>query len=148
MIENTAFLLIVGFLLIPFSPFLAIMERFMIGIGSIGMVFLLGVVILSSPLIFFGGIVLIVASAATTSTGLYFIAFSIVSPLILIPLLSVVNEPDINEASSFLIITNTLLVLVLYTLVGSASPLFLPILIAAIALVVGDLMNNRLLEEF
>tara|TARA_B100000767_G_C19460218_1_gene407769 strand:- start:191 stop:637 length:447 start_codon:yes stop_codon:yes gene_type:complete len=148
MIENTAFLLIVGFLLIPLSPFLAIMERFMIGIGSIGMIFVLGVVILSSPLIFFGGIVLIVASAATTSTGLYFIAFSIVSPLILIPLLSVVNDPDIQEASGLLIITNTLLVLVLYTLVGSASPLFLPVLIAAIALVVGDLMNSRLLEEF
>jgi hypothetical protein len=144
-IENTAFLLIVGFLLIPFSPFLAIMERFMIGIGLIGMVFLLGVVILSSPLIFFG---LIVASAATTSTGLYYLAFSIVSPLILIPLLSIVNDPDIHEASGLLIITNTLLVLVLYTLVGSASPLFLPALIAAIVLVVGDLMNSRLLEEF
>ena len=67
------FLLAFSILLIPLSPFLAIMERLLIALGAIGMVFALGIIILSSPLIFLGGVVLILAGTATTSTGIYFI---------------------------------------------------------------------------
>ena len=81
MIYDAPFLLAFSILLIPLSPLLAIMERLLIALGAIGMVFVLGIIILSSPLIFLGGVVLILASSATTATGIYFIVFSIISPL-------------------------------------------------------------------
>ena len=145
MIYDAPFLLAFSILLIPLSPLLAIMERLLIALGAIGMVFVLGIIILSSPLIFLGGVVLILASSATTSTGIYFIAFSIISPLILIPLLSAVNDPDISETPGLLFVINILVVLAFYTFVGSSSPIFLPLLIACVALVIGDSMNDQTL---
>ena len=145
MIYDAPFLLAFSILLIPLSPFLAIMERLLIALGAIGMVFALGIIILSSPLIFLGGVVLILAGTATTTTGIYFIAFSIVSPLILTPLLSAVNDPDISETPGLLFVINILVVLAFYTFVGSSSPIFLPLLIACVALVIGDSMNGQTL---
>ena len=145
MIYDAPFLLAFSILLIPLSPFLAIMERLLIALGAIGMVFLLGIIILSSPLIFLGGVVLILASSATTATGIYFIVFSIVSPLILTPLLSAVNDPDVSETPGLLFVINILVVLAFYTFVGSSSPIFLPLLIACVALVIGDSMNDQTL---
>ena len=145
MIYDAPFLLAFSILLIPLSPFLAIMERLLIALGAIGMVFAIGIIILSSPLIFLGGVVLILAGTATTSTGIYFIAFSIVSPLILTPLLSAVNDPDISETPGLLFVINILVVLAFYTFVGSSSPIFLPLLIACVALVIGDSMNGQTL---
>lgn len=145
MIYDAPFLLAFSILLIPLSPLLAIMERLLIALGAIGMVFVLGIIILSSPLIFLGGVVLILASSATTSTGIYFIVFSIVSPLILTPLLSAVNDPDVSETPGLLFVINILVVLAFYTFVGSSSPIFLPLLIACVALVIGDSMNNQTL---
>lgn len=145
MIYDAPFLLAFSILLIPLSPFLAIMERLLIALGAIGMVFALGIIILSSPLIFLGGVVLILAGTATASTGIYFIAFSIVSPLILTPLLSAVNDPDISETPGLLFVINILVVLAFYTFVGSSSPIFLPLLIACVALVIGDSMNGQTL---
>ncbi len=121
------------------------MERLLIALGAIGMVFALGIIILSSPLIFLGGVVLILAGTATTTTGIYFIAFSIVSPLILTPLLSAVNDPDISETPGLLFVINILVVLAFYTFFGSSSPIFLPLLIACVALVIGDSMNGQTL---
>jgi len=148
MMYEAPFLLAFSILLIPLSPFLAIMERLLIALGAIGMVFALGIIILSSPLIFLGGVVLILAGTATTSTGIYFIAFSIISPLILAPLLSAVNDPDVSETPGLLFITNILVVLAFYTFVGSSSPLFLPVVIACVALVIGDAMNDRMLDGY
>lgn len=145
MIYDAPFLLAFSILLIPLSPFLAIMERLLIALGAIGMVFALGIIILSSPLIFLGGVVLILAGTATTTTGIYFIAFSIVSPLILTPLLSAVNDPDISETPGLLFVINILVVLAFYTFFGSSSPIFLPLLIACVALVIGDSMNGQTL---
>ena len=145
MIYDAPFLLAFSILLIPLSPLLAIMERLLIALGAIGMVFVLGIIILSSPLIFLGGVVLILASSATTSTGIYFIVFSIVSPLILTPLLSAVNDPDVSETPGLLFVINILVVLAFYTFVGSSSPIFLPLLIACVALVIGDSMNDQTL---
>ena len=145
MIYDAPFLLAFSILLIPLSPLLAIMERLLIALGAIGMVFVLGIIILSSPLIFLGGVVLILASSATTATGIYFIVFSIVSPLILTPLLSAVNDPDVSETPGLLFVTNILVVLAFYTFVGSSSPIFLPLLIACVALVIGDSMNDQTL---
>ena len=145
MIYDAPFLLAFSILLIPLSPLLAIMERLLIALGAIGMVFVLGIIILSSPLIFLGGVVLIIASSATTSTGIYFIVFSIVSPLILTPLLSAVNDPDVSETPGLLFVINILVVLAFYTFVGSSSPIFLPLLIACVALVIGDSMNDQTL---
>lgn len=145
MIYDAPFLLAFSILLIPLSPLLAIMERLLIALGAIGMVFVLGIIILSSPLIFLGGVVLILASSATTATGIYFIVFSIVSPLILTPLLSAVNDPDVSETPGLLFVINILVVLAFYTFVGSSSPIFLPLLIACVALVIGDSMNDQTL---
>ena len=145
MIYDAPFLLAFSILLIPLSPLLAIMERLLIALGAIGVVFVLGIIILSSPLIFLGGVVLILASSATTSTGIYFIVFSIVSPLILTPLLSAVNDPDVSETPGLLFVINILVVLAFYTFVGSSSPIFLPLLIACVALVIGDSMNDQTL---
>lgn len=145
MIYDAPFLLAFSILLIPLSPLLAIMERLLIALGAIGMVFVLGIIILSSPLIFLGGVVLIIASSATTATGIYFIVFSIVSPLILTPLLSAVNDPDVSETPGLLFVINILVVLAFYTFVGSSSPIFLPLLIACVALVIGDSMNDQTL---
>ena len=145
MIYDAPFLLAFSILLIPLSPLLAIMERLLIALGAIGMVFVLGIIILSSPLIFLGGVVLIVASSATTATGIYFIVFSIVSPLILTPLLSAFNDPDVSETPGLLFVINILVVLAFYTFVGSSSPIFLPLLIACVALVIGDSMNDQTL---
>ena len=145
MIYDAPFLLAFSILLIPLSPLLAIMERLLIALGAIGMVFVLGIIILSSPLIFLGGVVLIIASSATTATGIYFIVFSIVSPLILTPLLSAVNDPDVSETPGLLFVINILVVLAFYTFVGSSSPIFMPLLIACVALVIGDSMNDQIL---
>lgn len=145
MIYDAPFLLAFSILLIPLSPLLAIIERLLIALGAIGMVFLLGIIILSSPLIFLGGVVLILASSATTATGIYFIVFSIISPLILTPLLSAFNDPDISETPGLLFVTNILVVLAFYAFVGSSSPIFLPLLIACVALVIGDSMNDQTL---
>ena len=145
MIYDAPFLLAFSILLIPLSPLLAIMERLLIALGAIGVVFILGIIILSSPLIFLGGVVLILASSATTATGIYFIVFSIVSPLILTPLLSAVNDPDVSETPGLLFVINILVVLAFYTFVGSSSPIFLPLLIACVALVIGDSMNDQTL---
>ena len=145
MIYDAPFLLAFSILLIPLSPLLAIMERLLIALGAIGMVFVLGIIILSSPLIFLGGVVLIIASSATTATGIYFIVFSIVSPLILTPLLSAVNDPDVSETPGLLFVINIPVVLAFYTFVGSSSPIFLPLLIACVALVIGDSMNDQTL---
>ena len=145
MIYDAPFLLAFSILLIPLSPLLAIMERLLIALGAIGMVFVLGIIILSSPLIFLGGVVLILASSATTATGIYFIVFSIVSPLILTPLLSAFNDPDVSETPGLLFVINILVVLAFYTFVGSSSPIFLPLLIACVALVIGDSMNDQTL---
>ena len=145
MIYDAPFLLAFSILLIPLSPLLAIMERLLIALGAIGMVFVLGIIILSSPLIFLGGVVLILASSATTATGIYFIVFSIISPLILTPLLSAVNDPDVSETPGLLFVINILVVLAFYTFVGSSSPIFLPLLIACVALVIGDSMNDQTL---
>lgn len=145
MIYDAPFLLAFSILLIPLSPLLAIMERLLIALGAIGVVFVLGIIILSSPLIFLGGVVLILASSATTATGIYFIVFSIISPLILTPLLSAVNDPDVSETPGLLFVINILVVLAFYTFVGSSSPIFLPLLIACVALVIGDSMNDQTL---
>lgn len=148
MMYEAPFLLAFSILLIPLSPFLAIMERLLIALGAIGMVFALGIIILSSPLIFLGGVVLILAGTATTSTGIYFIAFSIISPLILTPLLSAINDPDVSETPGLVFITNILIVLAFYTFLGTSNPLFLPVVIACVALVIGDAMNDRMLDGY
>jgi len=148
MMYEALFLLAFSILLVPLSPFLAIMERLLIGLGAIGMIFVLGIIILSSPLIFLGGVVLILTGTATTSTGIYFIAFSIISPLILTPLFSAANDPDVSETPGLLFTTNILIVLAFYTFIGASSPLFLPVVIACVALVIGDAINGRMLDGY
>ena len=87
-------------LLLLFSPYLSLLERFSLALGSIFVVFLLGIIILSSPIIFLIGLLLIAASATTTTMGLYFIIFRILSPVALTPLLLFPNNLDIIEGPS------------------------------------------------
>ena len=67
------------------SPFLAILERLVVALFSLLIVLILGLVILSCPIFFVSGVVLILASEATVMSGLYYIAFSILGPIVLIP---------------------------------------------------------------
>ncbi len=92
------------------------------------------------------GIVLIVASSPTVNTGITFIVFSILSPLVFMPLISELNDRDFFEAPGLLLLTNLVIILVLYFTIGPTNPIFIPSLIIATALVIGDSMNNHLLK--
>ena len=146
MIENTVFLLGFSVLLLIVSPILAIMERLFLGFGAILMILILGIIILSSPLFFITGIVLIITNSA--GTGIHLIIFSILAPLVVTPLLSEFNDPDFYEIPNLLIVANSLIVLATYYLLGSTDPMFIPVMITSIALVIGDFMNNQSVEIY
>ena len=146
MIENTVFLLGFSVLLLIVSPILAIMERLFLGFGAILMILILGIIILSSPLVFITGIVLIITNSS--GTGIHLIIFSILAPLVVTPLLSEFNDPDFYEIPNLLIVANSLIVLATYYLLGSTDPMFIPVMITSIALVIGDFMNNQSVEIY
>ena len=110
------------------------------------MILILGIIILSSPLFFITGIVLIITNSS--GTGIQLIIFSILAPLVVTPLLSEFNDPDFYEIPNLLIVANSLIVLATYYLIGSTDPMFIPVMITSIALVIGDFMNNQSVEIY
>ncbi len=146
MIENKPFLIVFTILMIIISPFMAVIERLLFQLWAIIMTFILGIIILSCPMLLIAGIVLIVASSPTVNTGITFIVFSILSPLVFMPLISELNDRDFFEAPGLLLLTNLVIILVLYFTIGPTNPIFIPSLIIATALVIGDSMNNHLLK--
>ena len=146
MIENKVFLITFTILMIIISPFLAIIERLLLQLGAILMIFILGIIILTCPILLIAGVVLIAASAPTVDTGIAFIVFSILSPIVLLPVISELDDRDFFETPGLLLLANLLIILVMYLTVGPTNPIFILSLIIATSLVIGDSMNTHLLH--
>lgn len=146
MIENKVFLITFTILIIIISPFLAIIERLLLQLGAILMIFILGIIILTCPILLIAGVVLIAASAPTVDTGITFIVFSILSPIVLLPVISELDDRDFFETPGLLLLANLLIILVMYLTIGPANPIFILSFIIAISLVIGDSMNTHLLH--
>tara|TARA_B100000900_G_scaffold316494_1_gene275463 strand:- start:246 stop:692 length:447 start_codon:yes stop_codon:yes gene_type:complete len=146
MIENKVFLITFTILMIIISPFLAIIERLLLQLGAILMIFILGIIILTCPILLIAGVVLIAASAPTVDTGIAFIVFSILSPIVLLPVISELDDRDFFETPGLLLLANLLIILVMYLTVGPTNPIFILSLIITTSLVIGDSMNTHLLH--
>ena len=135
-------------LFVLLSPFLAILERLFVGIGSLLLILILGFVIISCPILFLAGVTLILASKATVTSGLYYIAFSILSPIILIPLFLYISElsdsDHLMESKFIILVVNVLITLASLLVFGSSSIYFSGVLVAASVLTLGDLTMNKL----
>lgn len=129
------------------SPFLAILERLLAGLSGLLVVLILGFIILTCPIFFVAGVVLILASEATVMSGLYYIAFSILSPIILIPILLYLCEliESDHEFESKLIVpvVNVLITFACLLVFGPSSTIFYWVLAAASILTLGDLTMNK-----
>jgi hypothetical protein len=126
---------------------LALIERLLLGLGILLISFCLGIILLSSPILLVSGVFLILASEATVSSGLYYITFSILSPIILIPLFLYMSElsdsDQLMEGKFSLILLNLFVILVSLIVFGSSSIYFLGVLVAASVLTLGDLVMNK-----
>ena len=135
-------------LFVLMSPFLAIVERLLVGLSGLLVVLILGFIILSCPIFFIAGITLILASKATVTSGLYYIAFSILSPFILIPLFLYISElsdsDQFMESKFIILVVNVLITLASLLVFGSSSIYFSGVLVAASVLILGDLTMNKL----
>ena len=147
MISNDMFLVILFCFLVLVSPLLAFVERLLLGLGILLISFCLGIILLSSPILLVSGVFLILASEATVSSGLYYITFSILSPIILIPLFLYMSElsdsDQLMEGKFSLILLNLFVILVSLIVFGSSSIYFLGVLVAASVLTLGDLVMNK-----
>jgi hypothetical protein len=147
MISNDMFLVILFCFLVLVSPLLALIERLLLGLGILLISFCLGIILLSSPILLVSGVFLILASEATVSSGLYYITFSILSPIILIPLFLYMSElsdsDQLMEGKFSLILLNLFVILVSLIVFGSSSIYFLGVLVAASVLTLGDLVMNK-----
>jgi len=147
MISNDMFLVILFCFLVLVSPLLALIERLLLGLGILLISFCLGITLLSSPILLVSGVFLILASEATVSSGLYYITFSILSPIILIPLFLYMSElsdsDQLMEGKFSLILLNLFVILVSLIVFGSSSIYFLGVLVAASVLTLGDLVMNK-----
>jgi hypothetical protein len=147
MISNDMFLVILFCFLVLVSPLLALIERLLLGLGILLISFCLGIILLSSPILLVSGVFLILASEATVSSGLYYITFSILSPIILLPLFLYMSElsdsDQLMEGKFSLILLNLFVILVSLIVFGSSSIYFLGVLVAASVLTLGDLVMNK-----
>jgi hypothetical protein len=141
------FLVILFCFLVLVSPLLALIERLLLGLGILLISFCLGIILLSSPILLVSGVFLILASEATVSSGLYYIKFSILIPIILIPLFLYMSElsdsDQLMEGKFSLILLNLFVILVSLIVFGSSSIYFLGVLVAASVLTLGDLVMNK-----
>jgi len=147
MMSNDIFFMILFCFLVLVSPLLAFVERLLLGLGILLISFCLGIILLSSPILLVSGVFLVLASEATVSSGLYYITFSILSPIILIPLFLYMSElsdsDQLMEGKFSLILLNLFVILVSLIVFGSSSIYFLGVLVAASVLTLGDLVMNK-----
>ena len=129
------------------SPFLAILERLVVALFSLLIVLIIGLVILSCPIFFVSGVVLILASEATVMSGLYYIAFSILGPIVLIPTFLYVSKladsDEFFEGKLIVPVVNVLITLTCLLIFGPSSTIFYGVLVAASILTLGDLAMNK-----
>ena len=129
------------------SPFLAILERLVVALFSLLIVLIIGLVILSCPIFFVSGVVLILASEATVMSGLYYIAFSILGPIVLIPIFLYVSKladsDEFFEGKLIVPVVNVLIIFACLLVFGPSSTIFYGVLVAASILTLGDLAMNK-----
>ena len=134
-------------LFILMSPFLAIIERLLVGLSGLLVVLILGFIILSCPIFFVAGVVLILASEATVMSGLYYLAFSLLAPIVLIPIflhLCELLESDHEFESKLIVpVVNLLIVFACLLFFGPSSTIFYGVLVAASILTLSDLVMNK-----
>lgn len=134
-------------LFVLMSPFLAMIERLVVGLSGLLVVLILGFIILTCPILFVAGIVLILASEATVMSGLYYIAFSLLSPIVLIPIFLHVSRlaesDELFESKLIVPFANVLIVFACLLFFGSSSTIFYGVLVAASILTLSDLVMNK-----
>ena len=138
-------------LFVLMSPFLAIIERLLVGLSGLLVVLILGFIILTCPIFFVAGIVLILASEATVMSGLYYIAFSVLSPIVLIPIFlhvsRLADSDELFESKLIVPVANVLIVFACLLFFGPSSTTFYGVLVAASILTLGDLVMNKAIAD-
>ncbi|MEC8609056.1 MAG: hypothetical protein VXY42_00970 [Candidatus Thermoplasmatota archaeon] len=130
------------------SPFLAIIERLIVALGSYFIFLIVGLIIISSPIFLVSGVVLVLASEATVMSGLFYIALGILVPIVLIPIFSyllnnIMESDDLIESRLLIPVINTLITLACLIFFGASSTIFFVVLVAASVLTLGDVVINK-----
>lgn len=130
------------------SPFLAIIERLIVALGSYFIFLIVGLIIISSPIFLVSGVVLVLASEATMMSGLFYIALGILVPIVLIPIFSyllnnIMESDDLIESRLLIPVINTLITLACLIFFGASSTIFFVVLVAASVLTLGDVVINK-----
>ena len=130
------------------SPFLAIIERLIVALGSYFIFLIVGLIIISSPIFLVSGFVLVLASEATVMSGLFYIALGILVPVVLIPIFSyllnnIMESDDLIESRLLIPVINTLITLACLVFFGASSTIFFGVLVAASVLTLGDVVINK-----
>lgn len=130
------------------SPFLAIIERLIVALGSYFIFLIVGLIIISSPIFLVSGVVLVLASEATVMSGLFYIALGILAPIVLIPIFSyllnnIMESDDLIESRLLIPVINTLITLACLVFFGASSTIFFGVLVAASVLTLGDVVINK-----
>ncbi|MGB0780186.1 MAG: hypothetical protein ACPGQN_00245 [Candidatus Poseidoniaceae archaeon] len=134
------------------SPFLAIIERLIVALGSYFIFLIVGLIIISSPIFLVSGVVLVLASEATVMSGLFYIALGILVPIVLIPIFSyllnnIMESDDLIESRLLIPVINTLITLACLIFFGASSTIFFVVLVAASVLTLGDVVINKSIEN-
>ena len=135
-------------LLVLVSPFLAIIERLIVALGSYFIFLIVGLIIISSPIFLVSGVVLVLASEATLMSGLFYITLGILAPIVLIPIFSyllnnIMESDDLIESRLLIPVINTLITLACLVFFGASSTIFFGVLVAASVLTLGDVVINK-----
>lgn len=130
------------------SPFLAIIERLIVALGSYFIFLIVGLIIISSPIFLVSGVVLVLANEATVMSGFYYIALGILVPIVLIPIFSyllnnIMESDDLIESRLLIPVINTLITLACLLFFGASSTIFFGVLVAASVLTLGDVVINK-----
>lgn len=151
MINNELFLGVLFCVFILISPLVALLERLFLALGIILTAFCLGIVLLSTPILFLSGVFLIIASEATVTNGLYYILFSIISPFILIPLLlflyNLFDDDLLFESAYTIPLANILIVLLALIIIGTSSIYFTSVVILSFVLMAGDFTMTKIIKS-
>tara|TARA_B110000003_G_scaffold44264_1_gene41784 strand:+ start:6694 stop:7152 length:459 start_codon:yes stop_codon:yes gene_type:complete len=152
MINNELFLGILFCIFVLLSPLLAIVERLFLGLGIVLITFCLGILLLSTPILFLSGVFLIIASEATVTNGLYYILFGITSPFILVPLFLffcnlIEDDASFIESSYAIPLANIILVLLAFMIFGTSSIYFTVVIVLSSVLIAGDFTMTKLINS-
>jgi hypothetical protein len=84
-------------------------------------------------------------------SGLYYIAFSVLSPIVLIPIFlhvsRLADSDELFESKLIVPVVNVLILFVCLLFFGPSSTIFYGVLVAASILTLGDLMMNNAIAD-